>query len=215
MQSIIRYLELVAKYPHAFNQNKLLPIILDSTLLEHYCKKYQTQLGVIYESSFYIFVVDLIQRSDGHYYPYSRIINPRTTNGIVIVPTYQDNFILLKQFRHGTRNYQLEFPRGYSEINVLPIDNVSKELFEEIGAHTSHIQHLGNIISDSGLNGGLVDVFLAEITQLGHLSKDEGIEDILIVSKSELKKMVESNIIKDCFTLSALLKYTCYQKGSF
>lgn len=212
MQSIIRYLEIVNQYPHYFSQNDMLPLVLDYNFLTEYTTTYNTPLGVIYESPFYLFIVDLIKGINNKYYTYSRIINLNPTNGLVVIPIYQNDFVLLKQFRHGTRAYELEFPRGFSEANITPLENVTKELNEELEAEIRSIHYLGEVISDSGLSGGSVDIFVAYIDKIGSLSKEEGIDSVQFVSNGVFQEMVLANKIRDGFTLSAYLKYIMNEK---
>lgn len=207
MQSIDRYFEIVRLFPSFFRNSETLNIVLDKKVLEDYAKNKSKQIGVIYESSYHIFVVDLIQNNSGDFFTYSRIINPNRNNGVVIIPCSGDKFGLLKQFRHGTREVELEFPRGFSEPNIPPEENAKKELYEEIGANAIFVNFEGRIISDTGLTGGLVDVFSIQIDKTRYNSYDEGIEDVIWASLDEIKQLIKKNKIRDSFTISAISKY--------
>lgn len=207
MQSIDRYFEIVKLFPDFFRNGETLNIVLDKKVLEDYTKNKSKQIGVIYESSYHIFVVDLIQNNSDDFFTYSRIINPNKNNGVVIIPCNGEKFGLLKQFRHGTREMELEFPRGFSEANISPEENAKKELYEEIGASATSIKFEGSIISDTGLTGGLVDVFAIQIDKTRHYSYDEGIKDVIWVSLDEIKQLIKKNRIRDSYTISAISKY--------
>lgn len=207
MQAIDRYFQIVRLYPNFFRSNMSLNIVLNKNVLEDYAKSKNKQIGVIYESNYHIFIVDLIQNKSGEFFTYSRIINPNTNNGIVIIPYDGDRFCLLKQFRHGTREIELEFPRGFSEPNISPEENAKKELYEEIGANAITINFEGSIVSDTGLTGGLVDVFSIQIDKTRRYSYDEGVNEVIWVSMYELKKLIKQNKIRDSFTISSISKY--------
>lgn len=207
MKSIDRYFDIVRLFPNFFRNNVSLNIILDKRVLEDYARSIDKQIGVIYESDYHIFIVDLVQNRSGDFFTYSRIISPNTNNGVVIIPYNGDKFCLLKQFRHGTREIELEFPRGFSEANISSEENAKKEIYEEIGAKAITINFEGSIISDTGLTGGLVDVFSIQIDRTRNYSFDEGINEVIWVNRYELKELIKQNKIRDSFTISSMVKY--------
>ncbi len=208
MKEIDKYLELVNNYPHYFKQNSNIKLVLDKSTLESHVNITGKQIGVIYESSYHIFIVDLIEDTNGKLYQYSRLISPKNTNGVVIIPIKDQKLALLKQFRHGTREFELEFPRGFSEPGISPEENAKKELFEELGAEILNICHEGSVISDTGLTGGTVDIFSIEVNSVGKLSQEEGISEVYWYTLEELKELIKENKIRDSFTLSAMMKYS-------
>lgn len=207
MGPIDRYFELVKQFPHLFRDDKDLHIIKDQKFLENYAGRTGEKVGVIYESSFHLFVVDLIQNRSGEFYTYARILNPNTKNGVVVIPYKDGKFALLKQFRHGTRDLELEFPRGFSEPGISPEENAKKELYEEIGARALRVNNEGSLISDTGLTGGEVDIFYMEIDKIRHFSADEGVKDLLWVGLEEMMALIRNNTIRDAYTISAISKY--------
>lgn len=207
MKSIDRYFEIIELFPLFFRQNENLNIVLDKKTLEDYAVNFDNKIGVIYESPYYLFIVDLIRDKSGGIFKYSRIINPNINNGVVIIPCKGEKFGLLKQFRHGTREIELEFPRGFSEPNITSEDNVRKELYEEIGARAIQIEFEGSIISDSGITGGLVDVFTVQIDEVRDYSTAEGIKEVIWVNLYQIKELIKENKIRDSFTIAAISKY--------
>lgn len=83
--------------------------------------------GVVYQSRYNTVLVDPIQKLDGTFYPYERVL-PTAGDGIVIVARKRGKFILLKQYRHALRKAQYGFPRGYAEPGASPFENVRREL---------------------------------------------------------------------------------------
>ena len=99
------------------------------------------------------------------------------------------------------------FPRGYGEVGIKAVDNVRKEVKEELNADiVGEPKALGQVVADSGLCGTLVDVYLAQIAQYDLKDDYEGIHDIKEVTEEELYNMN----INDGFTLAAL---TLLKKG--
>jgi hypothetical protein len=77
------------------------------------------EYGLVYKSPFNTLLVDAIvsdvraPQSGACYYPYERIL-PTAGDGAVIVPICHGKLVLLRQFRHALRDYQLSFPRGFA-----------------------------------------------------------------------------------------------------
>lgn len=206
MIEIEKYLELYKKIPHHFKYNKEINIVSDKAELVEYANKNNCKLGVVFENDYFSLVVDLIENSSGKRYTYARIINRNEYNGVVIIPLLNNRIIFLKQFRHGTREYEIELPRGFSDGDKTAQGNAENEIFEELGVSTTKIAYLGNVVSNTGLSGGLVHIFICEIESVGNLSVDEGIKETIQLSLLEAEEYIKQNRIRDCFTLSAICK---------
>jgi len=80
---------------------------------------YGYKFGVVYQSNFNTLIVDPIKNSNSEtpkkFFPYERIVSPNGKNGVVMIPKYKNNFLLLNQYRHAPRKMQYSFPRGFSE----------------------------------------------------------------------------------------------------
>lgn len=192
--------------PQFFKYNESINIILDEIELEKYANKENCKLGVVYENNFFSVVVDLVENSRGKRYTYARIINKNEYDGVVIIPIFHNQIVFLKQFRHGTREYEIELPRGFSEQEKVVQDNAMNEIYEELGVPVTKIDYIGNAVSNTGLSGGLVHIFICKIETIGNLSIDEGINKTIQLSFSEAEDYIRQNKIRDCFTLSALYK---------
>lgn len=212
MLEIDKYLEYYNKFPHLFRYNENINIIIDKTKLKEYAYKNNCKLGVVFENNYFSLVVDLIENSSGLNYTYARIINKNKYNGVVIIPILNNKIVFLKQFRHGTREFEIELPRGFSEKSKTIQENAKNEIYEELGVGITKIEHLGSVISDTGLSGGLVHVFACEIESVGNLSVDEGIKETLQMSLLEAEALINENRIRDCFTISALYKLKIFKE---
>lgn len=204
-----KYIILKEERPELFINNGIINIVFDESIIEDYQSKKNVKIGVVYDSPYNMMVVDLVYNDKEDYYTYERVI-PKVQNGaVVIIPKYNGKYVLLKQYRHAIRDYQYAFPRGFAEAGISAEDNVRKELFEEIGAKSSNIRYLGNVIADSGLIGNKVSVYECEIDSYTHKEMNEGIVDIVEVSYDNLKEMVKQHNIDDGFTLSAIALILC------
>lgn len=199
-----KYFQLMEERPELFDEG-VLPIEKDRSILVAYEQAHDITLGVVYESAYHLLVVDLIRDDKGGHYPYERILPAIASGAVVAVPLYQNQFVLLRQYRHAIRAYQYAFPRGFGEANLAPKANLAKELSEEIGARIGQVAFLGQVTGDSGILANHVDVYEAEILdyklQVGH----EGIDDVVLVDEATLRQWIGSQQIDDSYTLAAFM----------
>lgn len=206
------YLALREKNPDIFKNLEHMEIVLDEESVREYERDHDVSIGVIYESDYSYLLVDLLKTPNG-LIAYERVV-PKNSNAVVIVPMYEDKFLILRQARHALRQCQYGFPRGYGEPGILAEDNACKELYEEIGVKPTSLKRLGQVVADSGLSGNKVDIFLANIDAYNLKKSYEGIEEVVLLTRDELEKWIVSGKINDGFSLSAMaLLYTSEDKG--
>ena len=160
--------------------------------------------GVVYQSRYNTVIVDPIQKIDGTFYPYERVL-PTAGDGIVIVACKEGMFLLLRQYRHALRKTQYGFPRGYAEPGAAPIENVRRELTEELHATIRRIPvSLGFLEPDSGLTSRRTEVFLAEIERYTASIHHEGILEVREASLEAMEDMIQNGRLSDGYTIGAL-----------
>lgn len=186
-------------------------IISDKQTLMKYEKENECHLGVVYESQYHIMVKELVFVNGG-LCEYERILKCNTGNAVVVIPVYNDKFVLLNQFRHATRGYQLCFPRGFGERNLSSYENSEKEIKEELKCDVLSNKIIGTVVADSGICGERVFVHLCEITQPRTMCNYEGIKNIHCVDKENLSLLIHSGKITDGYTLSAVCLYCAKDK---
>lgn len=207
-RQIARYFEILEHFPEQFRESDTLRIIADQEKMIDFHNHTGRDVGVVYESLYHLIVVDLMIDNNGEYFTYLRILNPNgKRNGVVMIPFCKDKIALLRQFRHGTRAWEWELPRGFAEPNLTSEETAALEISEELGALVSSVKYEGTIISDSALSGGVVDLFSVCIEDVNVLAANEGIQSFKWVSVLEIKEMILTNQIKDAFTVCAMAKY--------
>lgn len=203
----IRYIELVNKRPGLFVNNGMITIELNEDIVSDFEIKSGKKVGVVYESPYSMMIVDLVYNNPNEYYLYERLIPHSDKNGVVIIPVHEGKIVLLNQYRHALRDYQISLPRGYGEDGIISVDNVSKELDEEIGAKATNITFLGTINANSGSSGGFAEVYSCEIDTYVQKHGYEGIDSVIELTTDELKDYIRAGKINDGFTLSAMCYY--------
>jgi ADP-ribose pyrophosphatase len=162
------------------------------------------QAGIVYEDQFLRIVRDVVVFPDESAGTYIRITqDEKEPRGVVVLPVFGDKIILLSHFRHATRTWHLELPRGFGEPGKSAEANATRELFEEIEGRASHFHYLGSVFPDTGLMAGRVDVVYAEVLSYGEAEMKEAIREIIPVSPAMFEDLIRNGEISDGFSLSA------------
>ena len=79
----------------------------------------------------------------GAAHPFYRIVSPDWVN--VVALTEQDELVMVRQFRHGSRSVTLEIPGGMVDPGERPEQAAGRELLEETGYRAGQLHSLGSI----------------------------------------------------------------------
>ena len=218
----MKYNELLKLHPELFtNNNALFEIIIDDKIINTWATNRKKELakqglpknwgdiGVVYEDPYIIIVRDLVKFPSGNLGSYFRLINSADIKGgqsSVILPIVNDMILLMNQFRHPTRKWHWEVPRGYGEPNTSAVDNAKKELLEEIEGEVAELVSLGQYHSNTGLEGVITQLFLARMEVVGNTHLDEGIVSYKFFTVKQVEKMICNEEITDGFTIAAFTR---------
>lgn len=213
------YFELVRKAPHLFdNTNALFDIILDQKVILDWESKREEELrrrnlplewskiGILLDDPYNILIRDLVQFPNGEMGGYIRSITTaslRGGKGVVVIPEYQGKIMLLRQYRHPTRQWHYEVPRGYGEPDMPAAENARKEIEEETGGKVSELVSLGEFYNNTGYEAVPVALFYAKLASIGSGNVNEGIEDFVWLTVKELEEWIANGEITDGFTIAA------------
>lgn len=141
------------------------------------------QVGIIAKDMYWIFVRDAVIFPTGAYGTYNRMVWVSSLDdgipGVVVMPILPDGKIVLNlNFRHATRSWELELPRGFKNKNETMEEAAVRELEEETGMQIDHYHFLGAVSPDSGALSAIAPVFAGTVTKKG-LSNQEDSEAIL------------------------------------
>jgi ADP-ribose pyrophosphatase len=219
-----KYLELISRYPHAFENptdpDSGIHITTESAAIDAIEAEMKKRLsakglpetwaevGVAYHDQYSMILRDAVCFQPGNKPgTYIRRFTPGDISGVVILPVYKDSICLLKLFRHALRRYTLEIPRGFSEEGQTPLQNAERELKEEIGGKARNMYDLGYMTENSGMGNAKAALFYADMEEVGSVGEDEeGIQKILFVPKNEFTNMIKEGTLEDSFTLCATLR---------
>jgi ADP-ribose pyrophosphatase len=86
---------------------------------------------------------EAVRFPDGAFGLYNRILVP---GGVVVLPVLHGRVVLIHRFRHGTRRFEYEAPRGIAGEAERIEEGARRELLEEIGAAAEELLDLGEVM---------------------------------------------------------------------
>ncbi|UCX03151.1 ADP compounds hydrolase NudE [Shewanella glacialimarina] len=99
---------------------------------------------------------------------------------VMVVPIYQGQLLLAKEYAAGTDNYELGFPKGLIDPGEEAIEAANRELQEEIGFASKKLTYLKTLSLAPGYFSSKMHIFVAEQLYASELEGDEP-EPIIVV----------------------------------
>lgn len=216
------YFDLLIRYPHLFQNEKALIQIIDEQrtiqlwqdlrrkeLAAKNLPSNWADIGIVFEDPYFFIIRDLVQFPNRRLNGYCRVLSNAYLSGghgVVVLPEYEGKVMLLHQYRHPTRQWHYEVPRGYGELNTPAAENARKEVEEETGGTIAKLVNLGEFYNNTGFEGGAVSLFYAKLSSIGKPNEDEGIESFVWLTVKELEEWIANEKITDGFTIAAYTK---------
>jgi len=215
------YSTLVKNHPELFQNYEdkdSIKIVLDSKEIENWREKRLQELeqaqepaswadiGMILNDPYYVVIRDLVRFPDGRMDGYNRIFGRGELSGgkaVAVLPIFEEKVLVLKQFRHTTRSWEYEIPRGYAEQNTTAIEQAKTEIFEEIQGEITKLHNLGFVKENTGAVGFPVSLFMAELKKVGKPNIVESIKEIFWLSTNDFESWIADEKITDGFTIAA------------
>ncbi|NGN65740.1 NUDIX hydrolase [Streptomyces sp. A7024] len=164
------------------------------------------EVGVVYQDPYITILRDPVRFPDGERGTYIRLLDSATGPSCVLLPLLGPEVVLVEHFRHATREWHLEVPRGHGTSGLSGAENAAKELAEELGTTADELIPLGLLHPDTGLRGGHAELFAARIAAIGEVDRGEGIRRALPVPVAEAEELIRTGGITDAFTIAVLTR---------
>lgn len=165
------------------------------------------KVGIICNDPYVVILRDLVEDPDGELGGYIRLYNRAYLEGgaagVVMLPEKDGQLLIMHQFRHATRSWHWEVPRGFGEPGVEAEDQARAEIDEEIGGEIADIHKLGLYFNNTGLEGNPMYLFFVHMKSIGDPKLKLGVDKFMWVSIAELEQMIANEEITDGFTLAA------------
>jgi len=215
-----RYFKLLKEIPRLLGANgDPLKIVQDENVIQRWQDAQRSKLsnklynlewadiGVILDDPYVLVLRDLVEFPSGSCGGYIRLFNraylEKGAAGVVMLPEQDGKLLIMKIFRHATRNWHWEIPRGFGEPGINAQEQAREELKDEVGGEVAEIINLGLYFSNTGLEGNPIHLFLVKMISVGMPNWKVGIDKLLWVSVSEFEQMIASGEITDGFTIAA------------
>lgn len=138
-------------------------------------------------------------------YPYSYI---REKNCACILPVYQGEIALIRQYRHSINRWLLEIPCGQIEEGEEPETAAIRELAEETGLIVKELTPLGAVYMRAGVSTGKAYLYIAECCDR-QPPKPEGAELIEV----QFHTPAQVDALEFCGDFAQLLGLVCWHRA--
>jgi ADP-ribose pyrophosphatase len=170
----------------------------------------RAKTGILIEDKQHYFVRDAVKFPSGEVRTQMRVIGCTMTDGpsgVVALCSRDGKIFLREMFRHATRRWELETPRGQRETGFTGEDAARKEIAEELGFRVDRIEKIGDVCGDSALLASTLPIYWADLAPGAphdHPEKSEAFGKIVELSPAELSNRIKRGDIRDSYTLSAI-----------
>ena len=194
-----QYLELFQSYPKLiehtgdFSKGEI-EVVLDPQNMAAIEKESGREVGIVMKDKYWLWVNDACIFPNGKKGVYGRILWVKSLEGcpgVAVMPITSDGKIILNcNYRHATRSWEIELPRGCINDGEEVEAAAKRESVEETGMLVSDLVLIGNMGSDTGISGTIIPIYLAQVIgkQDSQPEDSEAIEDILFLTLSEVKQ---------------------------
>jgi len=211
---IKKYLQFVKEHPHLFehlgawDKNEI-EIILNPERIQKIEKqttsrlqakgcsekeaKASSSVGIIAEDYYWIWIRDAVIFPSGVYGTYDRLMwksGLEGTPAVGIFPILSNKKIIVNIiYRHATRSWEIELPRGRKKSEETAENAAIRELKEETCYLPTRCGILGTMAPDSGVLMSIIPIFYAEVKHSGrtHKKYSKAIFDNPAFTKEEIK----------------------------
>ena len=134
---------------------------------------------------------------------------------VIVIPERDNNFLMVKQWRHGSKSLSIEFPGGVVDKGEDPDTAAKRELEEETGCKSNNLIKLGTVNPNPALFNNHVHIYLAKdliSTGKQHLDHDEFL-NYMELSKEEVIDGMGTEQFPHAIMGTALMYYMKYNRS--
>jgi ADP-ribose pyrophosphatase len=170
------------------------------------------ELGVVFEDEYVMVVRDPVAFPSGTTGTYVRIFERSGLDGpsgVLAVPVRGGRVLLRRAFRHATRAWELECPRGFRANGEDPVAAMGRELAEELGIAVVDVRRLGEAWPNTGLLASRVHTYFVRLDEGPARAAPEAQEafgSVVEIAFAELAGYIARGEIRDALTLSGLFQ---------
>lgn len=153
-----------------------------------------SRVGIVGEDNYWIWLRDGVIFPSGVYGTYDRLLWKNAlqgAEGVGVLLILKNKKILINlAYRHATRSWELELPRGQRSPQEKIEEAAKREMMEETGCTIERLTYLGEVAPDAGTIAVKLPIYLATASPSGDRHKEfsEAIPDNPSFTKERLKE---------------------------
>lgn len=191
------YFDLLKAYPATLGpdgswRDGEIEILRDPKRMAEIENKTGRKVGIIAQDKYWLWLNDAVKFPSGADGVYGRMLWVNSLygkTGVAVMAVLPGNRIVLNcNYRHATRSWELELPRGTSNKGEEPADTARREVAEETGMVIDQLVLLGEMAVDTGFTNAVASIFFARVVDQRQAAREdsEAIESILALSVKDV-----------------------------
>ena len=123
----------------------------------------------------------------------------------VVALTPEGDFVMVEQFRHGTRRVTIEFPAGIVDPGESPLECAVRELEEETGYVGGEAEVVGDVDPNAALQNNRLHIVVIRGCRPGGQRNQDPREWIRprVVGPDEVDRLMEEGAFRDAYGIIA------------
>lgn len=160
---------------------------------------------------FDVHVATMQSPQTGSAHPFYRIESPAWVN--VVALTQDDQFVMVRQFRQGSRVVTLEIPGGLVDPGETPEEAAARELIEETGYRAGRLASLGSLNPNPALFGNRCHMQVALDCALAGSIQNSATEQtqVELIPRAQLPELLRAGAIDHALVVAALYAYELWR----
>jgi 8-oxo-dGTP pyrophosphatase MutT (NUDIX family) len=149
-----------------------------------------------------------MKRKDFYFFDFPDWVN-------IIARTPDNEIVLVRQFRYGTKRMELEIPGGMIDQGEDPLAAGCRELLEETGFTGKNGKIIGKVCPNPAIQGNSCYTILVEDAVLTAKPHPDDMEEIdwLRVPEQDIDRYIRDGLIEHGLVLNAIFHYERYKSS--